>query len=247
MKENTIPALEKAIQVLDFLGRMEKGASQTQMAAAFDISPSTCYRILQTLVKYDWLTRSDSVYDLGPGLLPLAVRLTSYIQRFVTVQPLLDELAVITGLTVKVSVRQGNEQVSILRAESPRPVAVSGKIGGHFPLVEGSVGGALLCKNNRNDVLKLVKNVTAPILEKNNPDLVFERIEQCLQNGFCLNRQQNNRWNVESMSAPIYNTDDSVAASVTLLGFADDFTDNRWEKLKKELIATALSCQKIIR
>ncbi|MDD5699219.1 MAG: IclR family transcriptional regulator [Victivallaceae bacterium] len=247
MKDNTIPALEKAIQVLDFLGRTESGAAQTQLTASFDISPTTCYRILQTLVKYDWLTRKDSIYDLGPGLLPIASRLVNYLQRFAAVQPLLDKLAAATGLTAKISVRQGNEQVSILRAESPRPVAVSGRVGGHFPLVEGSVGGALLCKNSKNDILKLLKITTIPILEKNNPELVFERIEQCLQNGFCLNRQQNNRWNVESMSAPVYNADGSVAAAVTLLGFADDFADGRWEKLKKELTATTISCQKIIR
>ena len=48
---NTIPAVEKAVAVLDILGARENGATQAELVELLRITPSTCYRILQTLLE----------------------------------------------------------------------------------------------------------------------------------------------------------------------------------------------------
>ena len=53
MAENIIPAVEKAVAILNRLGELPKGATQSELATSLNIAPSTCYRILQTLLAAD--------------------------------------------------------------------------------------------------------------------------------------------------------------------------------------------------
>ncbi|UKI34934.1 MAG: hypothetical protein L6W00_21760 [Lentisphaeria bacterium] len=67
----------------------------------------------------------------------------------------------------------GRDQVSILRAESPRPMAVSGKIGVHFPIIEGSVGAALLADASTGEIRELAAGCAVPVAERNHAELVL--------------------------------------------------------------------------
>jgi len=58
--QNTNPAVEKALEILTRLGQSNGGATQAELARELDISPSTCYRILQTL----WKAPGDPGRDL---------------------------------------------------------------------------------------------------------------------------------------------------------------------------------------
>jgi len=48
-KNNTIPAVERAMALLDYLSAQEGGATQAQLQKALGLSMSSTYRILQTL------------------------------------------------------------------------------------------------------------------------------------------------------------------------------------------------------
>ncbi|MCU0870846.1 MAG: hypothetical protein MUE50_00735 [Pirellulaceae bacterium] len=54
------------------------------------------------------------------------------------VQPVLDELAVRSRLTAKVSVRQGDYAITVARCESPQATSVAVRIGASFHLALGS-------------------------------------------------------------------------------------------------------------
>ena len=139
--EHIIPAVEKAVALLEHLGRSDRGATQAELARELDISGSTCYRIIQTLQKHDWLRKlPGNRYDLSGGMLTAAMKLVDAAARFEQCQPLLEELARQTGLSAKLSIRQGTDQLTVLRAEGPGPVSVTGKVGARVPVIEGSVG-----------------------------------------------------------------------------------------------------------
>ena len=44
-----IPAVDKAVAILRYLGGRQGGASQAELSEALSITSTTCYRILQTL------------------------------------------------------------------------------------------------------------------------------------------------------------------------------------------------------
>jgi DNA-binding IclR family transcriptional regulator len=242
-KQNTNPAVDKALEILTRLGQSEGGATQAELARELGISPSTCYRILQTLWKHDWVQKdAGSRYDLSGGILAATMRLHRQMSRLEHCQPLLDELATTTGLSAKLSIRQGDEQVTVLRAESPRPVSVSGKVGARFPVIEGSVGAALLSRNDEDEVRDLAGNCREELPERENPELVLARIRAIRKRGYCLISGQS-RWRIDALSAPLTDPDGRVAGALTLLGVDDDFADDRIDALAAQLLQTIRACR----
>jgi DNA-binding IclR family transcriptional regulator len=237
MNENLIPALDKALSLIEHLGRKSGGFTQAELSSALEISQSTCYRILQTLQRHDFVKKSaGGRFDLSGGLLTAAMRLVDNVRRFERAQLVLDAIAMKTGFSCKLSIRQGFEQLSILRAESPLAVSVSGKIGARFPLIEGSVGAALLCAEDDASLEEFASSCREDIEERRDSSLLKRRVSEIRRHGFVLNAKEN-RWNVEALSVPVRDAEGQPLAALTLIGFKDDFKDV--EGLSADLILAA--------
>ncbi len=244
---NTIPAVEKAVAILNRLGELPKGATQSELAAALDIAPSTCYRILQTLQAADYVRKnSPTRYDLSAGIERAVRKLTNLALRFEAAQPCLEALAENTGLCAKLSIRQGFDQIPILRAESPRIMSVSGKIGVRFPIIEGSVGAALLSGAAEEEIRALAAQCQVEVRERNHPELILDGVAAIRRRGYCLNAGRN-RWKIDAMSVPVRDRDGDVAAAVTLLGYDDDFAGERATKMATALISAARRCAALLK
>lgn len=245
IQNNTIPAVEKTVAILNHLGNRNGGATQAELAAALEITQSTCYRILQTLLAADFVRKgAGGRYDLSSGLLPVVRKLSDFSARFRAVQPVLDRLAAETGLCCKLSVRQGRDQVSILRAESPRPMAVSSKIGVHFPVIEGSVGAALLADAAPEEIRELAESCTEPVVERGHAELVLAGVEAIRRRGYCFNAGKN-RWRVDALSVPVRDAEGNVIAALTLLGSDADFTGGYEKPLAAAVLRAAEECAKL--
>ena len=132
--------------------------------------------------------------------------------------------------------------MTVFRAESPRPVAVSGRLGATFPLIEGSVGGALLSLSTESEVRKLIASAPEDLLEKREPELVFARIAECRAKGYC-NSNGRNRWGIEVLSAPLL-CGQQVLAAISVLGLAPDFSP--LPALEHELLKTRRLCEELL-
>lgn len=247
MAENIIPAVEKAVAILNRLGELPKGATQSELATSLNIAPSTCYRILQTLLAADYIRKnSPTRYDLSGGIERAVRKLTNLALRFEAAQPCLETLAENTGLCAKLSIRQGFDQIPILRAESPRIMSVSGKIGVRFPIIEGSVGAALLSGALETEIRQLAAQCQIDVRERNHPELILEGIAAIRRRGYCLNAGRN-RWKIDAMSVPVRDRDGDVAAAITLLGYDDDFAGERAKKMAAALLSAARRCAALLK
>ena len=243
--DNTIPAVEKAVAILNRLGESADGMTQAELAAALKITPSSCYRILQTLLVAGWIRKTEgSRYDLSFGLLGTVRKLTDGAAHFRAMMPVLEELAQTTGLCCKLSVRQGEFQIPLLRAESPRPMAVSGRIGVQFPVAEGSVGAALLALTPAAEREKLAQICARETGVAESSKLLRDGVEAIRRDGYCFNRGRN-RWRIDAMSAPVCNARGWVVAALTLLGYDEDFSEERLPSVARELLDKAEQCGRI--
>ena len=233
--ENTIPALDKALSAIEYLCSADRSVTQAELSRAVDVTATTGYRIVQTLMKHNWIRKNrGNTYSLSPGMLILFLKLRNGGALFDSAQPVLEELARRTRLACKLSIRQWNEQLSVLRAESPEPFSVSGKNGSRFPVIEGSVGAALLFGESEETIRSLASECRAEIPEKSDSDLVLRRIAELRRKGYLFNRG-NNRWRVDAMSMPVFDSRNQVAAAVTLLGIREDFSDATLPSLAEKL------------
>lgn len=245
MAENTIPAVEKTVAILVRLGESEGGLSQAELAAELDIAPSSCYRILQTLLAADWVRKAGGTrYDLSYGMLGAVRKLADRGACYEAMTPVLEELAAATGLCCKLSVRQGEAQIPILRAESPRPMAVSGKVGVRFPVAEGSVGAALLAGAPAAELERLGRLCAAATGQEDAAELVREGVEAIRRDGYCFNRGRN-RWRIDAMSTPVHDAEGRVVAALTLLGYDEDFRDEALPGVARALLGGAKQCEEI--
>ncbi len=236
--EHTIPAVEKTIAILERMAQQNGSLTHAQLAQECGITASTCYRILRSLMKYGWICKeSDGTFSLSGGLLPLSLRVAAQNgENWENVQMILEAIVSETGLSCKLSIRKGElEQYVLARAEAPGPISISGKTGATFPVVEGSVGAALLADSLKSERAALLRAITADIPEKKDRDLLERSVEQVQQQGYILNTDHN-RWRIGALSVPLRNLEGKIVAALTLLGVAEDFSPERLPDLLKALV-----------
>src|SRR5690554_7883921 len=141
-----IQVLERAMRLLDVLAMHSEPVALKELAAATGLHTSTTHRILNDLVVGRYVDRVDSgMYRLGMRLLELGSLVKRRLNvREVAMEPMRD-LHRVTGQTVNLSLRQGDEIVYIERAWSERSgMQVVHAIGGHAPLHLTSTGKLFL-------------------------------------------------------------------------------------------------------
>lgn len=239
---NKIPAVEKTIALLELLAKLPSGATQAELKKELGISMSTAYRILQTLLKHKWVRKNaDTKYSLDNGLLPLVYPFRNSIDLLEHAQKVLDKVAEENELACKLSIRRGAEQVTVMRAEPEGPFALTGQVGSSFPVIEGSVGAALLCDESDDEIMELIQDCRTDLAEKQDPELVLKAVNDVRRKGYAVNLRRN-RWNIAAMSMPVRDARGSVIAAITLIGTESDFTGRKRNTLTAVLENAVQEC-----
>lgn len=244
--KHVIPAVDKALSVLELLAQDRTASTSSEIARKLDIAPSTCYRILQTLVEHDWLRPSSGGrHEFSTGLLPLLRPLSDYQKLFDILAAPLEQIVQETGLTAKISVKQGDRALTVYRLESPRGYAPSSKVGASFPLAYGSSGSCLLAGMADHDVLSLFEDSPGEVWRLQSREDVWSRIREVREKGVCYDPGLFHR-PVHGVSSPVYRQDGTVFSAITLVGWEDDFKGKNLAKMKKGVSDCALACSQAL-
>lgn len=152
--KTAIQVLDRMINLLDALAVHEESSSLKDLAAQTALHPSTAHRILNDLVACRMVERGDGgTYRLGLKLLELGNLVKARLSVREAAQAPMRALHKLTGETINLSVRQGDEIVYIDRAYSERSgMQVVRAIGGRAPLHLTSVGKLFLASDDPNQV-----------------------------------------------------------------------------------------------
>lgn len=144
--KTSIQVIERMMLLLDALASHADPVSLKALSTNTGLHPSTAHRILNDMVACRFVDRSDpGSYRLGMRLLELGNLVKARLSvREAALVPM-RALHRLTGQTVNLSVRQGDEIVYIERAYSERSgMQVVRAIGGRAPLHLTSVGKLFL-------------------------------------------------------------------------------------------------------
>ncbi len=225
MNTNRIPAIERMAGVLRALAHRRDNATSVGLARETGISQSSCYRILQTLEDLHWIRPvGESGYELDEGLLDIVRPLLGPEHLAEAARPILRKLAGDTGLTAKLSLRRGNEQVTIARIESPRPLAVTGRVGSRYPVVLGASGAALLSLMNDDAIERIIAATPDDEWFNESPVILRRHIEACRCKGGCANIGHHPQ-GIDTVAAPFMSA--FGEAALTLVGLRGDFEGTR--------------------
>ena len=149
-----IQVIERMMTLLDALAKKSEPVSLKELSQSSGLHPSTAHRILNDLVLARMVDRTEpGSYQLGMRLLELGNLVKARLNVRDAAAGPMRELHRLTGETVNLSVRQGDEIVYIERTVSERSgMQVVRAIGGRAPLHLTSTGKLFLANDDTRAV-----------------------------------------------------------------------------------------------
>ena len=247
-QQNSIPALSKSISVLKAIAGGMQNYSIAELAREVGVAHTTCYRIVQTLVDADWLRprAGGGGYELSYGLLPMVEPFLNHRVLIDTICPVVEQLVAKTGLSAKLSVRQGDDAVTVYRVESPLPMSLSGRVGVRFSLVYGSSGACLLSILPDARVDRIIEQSPDAAWKHQKPSDVRKRIISVRENNYCTDLGKFHP-QVHTISSPLYDGHGKMLAALTILGLPEDMNAQSNDDHIKALLRATSRCNQLIK
>lgn len=138
------PALDKGLDILEVLATSESGMSQAEIAKALGRSPNEIYRMLDRLVRRDYVLRTaEDRYTLTLKLFELAHSTPPLRRLAVQAMPVMREFALLTDQSCHLVVYDRGAVV-IAQVDSPGYWSVAIRVGARVGLVDTGSGHVLL-------------------------------------------------------------------------------------------------------
>lgn len=155
-----VPAVEQAFRMLFHMAFT--GSSQfslIKISSELDIHKSKAFSILQTLQKFGVVQRNSNRggYSLGPGLIGLARSFLDNLNVLALAEPVLERLAGKIGSTAALGLIAGRSVIVVSKHEGGKGIAVTMRVGQHFPLTYGCHGKAIAAFMSKKSLDELLK------------------------------------------------------------------------------------------
>jgi DNA-binding IclR family transcriptional regulator len=208
------PALDKGLDILELLAGTEEGLSQAEIAKSLDRSPNEIYRMLDRLVRRDYVRRtSGDRYELTLKLFELA-HATPPIRRLVSqALPVLRRFARDSEQACHLVIHDRNILVVVAQVDSPGYWNVSIRVGSRISLVNTGSGHVFLAFATPEERELMLEDLEASMREHLTPALE-KRLAKVREQGFetMASLQVSG---VTNLSVPIFGPAGSVIAALT--------------------------------
>lgn len=141
-----VPALDKALDVLEALADLPDGIAMTELTRTLGRSMGEIYRTMIALERRGFVLKDEATdrYYLSLRLFELAHRHPPVSRLVRIAQPILEELALSTKQSCHLGVAEGDRLLILASEMSPLPMNYAVKVGATFPLLETSSGVVIL-------------------------------------------------------------------------------------------------------
>ncbi|MGF7232324.1 IclR family transcriptional regulator [Arachidicoccus sp.] len=153
------PALEKGLDILEYISMEGKPVSQTDIATGIEKSPNEIYRMLICLEHRGYLLRDDVSGKYRPSM-----KLYNLSHRHSPIDEIrkasrypMDDLAEKIKQSCHIGVLYQDKLIVISQARSPEPIALSIEEGSLFPLMLTASGKILLAFMEENSRFELLR------------------------------------------------------------------------------------------
>lgn len=144
--EYAVPALEKALDILELLASRREGLTQNQIGAEVGRSASQIFRTLAVLEQRGYIHRERpaGLYYLSMQLFEMAHRHPPTRGLVQVAIPIMRQFAEAARQGCNLGIFDFGRMMVIAEAESPAPFGFRVRVGGHFVLLGAASGRALM-------------------------------------------------------------------------------------------------------
>jgi DNA-binding IclR family transcriptional regulator len=208
------PALDKGLDILELLATTEEGLSQAEIAKALARSPNEIYRMLDRLVRRDYVRRSSGDrYELSLKLFELS-HATPPIRRLVSqATPVLRRFARDAEQAVHLAIHDRNILVVVAQVDGPGYWNVSIRVGSRISLVNTGSGHVFLAFATEEERALMLEDQTEKRRERLSPALLA-RLARVREQGIEA-MESLQVASVVNLSVPVFGPLGSVIAALT--------------------------------
>jgi DNA-binding IclR family transcriptional regulator len=185
-RDYSVPALEKALDVLELLADRREGLTQNQIAAEVGRSASEIFRTLSVLEQRGYLNRERpaGLYHLSMQLFELAHRHPPTKGLVQVAVPIMRRLAEAARQSCNLGVFDFGRMMVIAEAESPAAFGFRVRVGGHFAMLGAASGRALLAYQDRPTLADWLALSDAAAMEVGERERLLGRLPEVRARGY---------------------------------------------------------------
>ncbi|GAA1297553.1 hypothetical protein Psi02_14660 [Planotetraspora silvatica] len=143
-RELPLSMVERMTLIMDAFGGRSTRLTLEDVARSTHLPRSTAHRILDQLVRLDWLDHTSFGYSLGRRALGLGGRNGSHGEIREAAAPLLHNLQIKTGMVVHLAVLDGSDVFYLDKVGGRFALSVPSRVGGRAPAHSTALGKAIL-------------------------------------------------------------------------------------------------------
>ena len=154
-----VPALDKGLDILEYLVNIRIACTQTEIARGVKRSPNEIYRVLVGLEKRGYLQRdiNSGRYSLSLKLFHLSRNISPIDRVRQSALPFMEDLAVHIGQSCYLSMLYQSQAMVVVNARSTSQVHLSISEGAMFNLSQSTAGKLLLANSNEEVAAMLIE------------------------------------------------------------------------------------------
>jgi DNA-binding IclR family transcriptional regulator len=239
----SVPALERAVLILEFLGKSRTGQTISQLARNLALPKSSVHRTVLTLERcgFLYLDRETGRYRLGLHLFGLANMALEGLNLREQAAPFLHKLMEKTGLTVHMAVLEHDEAVLIEKVQPLGALKVATWVGKHVDLHCTALGKALLAYRSEAEIDDLIKK--HGLLRHNENTIgsarkLKENLVLVRKLGYALDDEEE-ELGIRCMGAPIFDSQGQVAAAASVSGTTSQMEPEQLGAISEQVKRTA--------
>ena len=222
LKTRSVPALEKALALLEILANSSKGMTPRDLAQALGTAKSSTHCLLLTLERCGYLERNEDThrYMFGLKLYSLANLALSRIKVRDIAAPSLQSLVSATRMAAHLAIFELDEAVLVDKVESPGIVRLATWIGKRMEMHCTGLGKALLAHLPESELDRLIKNHGLPRHNENtitSPRKLKEQLAQIRKLGYSLDDEED-EVGLRCLGAPVFDHSGKVVAAISVAG-----------------------------
>lgn len=208
------PALDKGLDILELLAGTAEGLSQAEIAKALERTPNEIYRMLDRLVRRDYVRRTpEDRYEITLKLFELAHARPPMHRMVSQAMPVLRNFAIKAEQAVHMVIQDRNILVVIAQVDSPGYWNVSIRVGSRIGLVHTGSGHVFLAFASPEERLLMLEEQDFGSPEKMPKDLEA-RLESVRAQGYEMMPSAQVS-GVSNLTVPIFGPLGSVIAVLT--------------------------------
>lgn len=243
-------SVRRVVGLLDTLARSDEDLTVRELAAQVDVSKSAAQRMLAALVETGLAVQDPSSRRYGLG--PLTLVLGTAYQRRIDLRALaaapMTTLRDLTGETVGLSVRVGEELLHIDQVESRSELRRTFEIGKALPLWAGAPSRVLLADLSDDEVERIIRahrpSQVVPVAPPPADEFIAS-VQDCRAQGWA-SAYEETIPGVNTVAAPVRRQDGSIAATISITGPTNRLDEDRVAALVPDLLRVTAEVSRLL-